>query len=567
MESAQDRSKQTEGKEHRAKPRSDEAGQARKQIAAEALASPQPEAQALTDSRFASSANLGRKAKVMLGLQRSHGNAYVQRLMAQGSQTQQAEERQEVPPEVAEHLEAAWGGGQPLEPASRADMEDAFGQDFGDVRVHTDAGADDISRLLGAQAFTTGGDIFFRQGAYDVDTAQGKETLAHELTHVVQQGGKASTRLPQRVDVTEASGSAEREAQDVATGVALAPVGQARAALGEMVQSQTTFGVLARQRREGAGTEKKSAEQEKKTDEWKEKRHDAERYLESAERAIETKIIGWDTAFTIIGTVYYSAYKEHKLALQGSAEEAALKTEIAFGILSAMTAGSLGWLGEAAGKGVFGTKLTAYMFAGLEDAVQEASAQTFGIVAPQLAPISKDVGTDPKFFEANLHIALNDQTLSVKEFFGKLNTQMDELDLSKFETVEPKDLDAKLKQKLGRMNIMTAPKLHSAQYMADEYERDLWAAWVPQLRQAPEVIVVPIMGEGGIGVPHKGEFKGEGREVTYESPGTPVEARLNHLGITKMAGIGRNFGWFTAHWEIAKLVRWGRSYEPKKFEW
>jgi hypothetical protein len=46
-----------------------------------------------------------------------------------------------------------------------------------------------MSSDLNAQAFTTGNDIYFNEGKYQPDTQSGKSLLAHELTHVVQQGG------------------------------------------------------------------------------------------------------------------------------------------------------------------------------------------------------------------------------------------------------------------------------------------------------------------------------------------------------------------------------------------
>jgi hypothetical protein len=71
----------------------------------------------------------------------------------------------------------------------RQQMENAFGSDFSGVRVHTGAGAHSLNKALNAIAFTTGQDIFFRDSAYDPGSPAGKELLAHELTHVVQQGG------------------------------------------------------------------------------------------------------------------------------------------------------------------------------------------------------------------------------------------------------------------------------------------------------------------------------------------------------------------------------------------
>jgi len=71
-------------------------------------------------------------------------------------------------------------------------MEPRFGADFGGVRVHADAEAHQLNQDLSARAFTTGQDIFFKQGEYSPSSAGGQALLAHELTHVLQQGGTPS---------------------------------------------------------------------------------------------------------------------------------------------------------------------------------------------------------------------------------------------------------------------------------------------------------------------------------------------------------------------------------------
>ena len=83
--------------------------------------------------------------------------------------------------------------GSPLPAETRREMENAFGEDFAHVRIHTNAGAAQASRSLKAQAFTYGNDIFFDEGRYDPSSAGGKRLLAHELTHTVQQRGAIAT--------------------------------------------------------------------------------------------------------------------------------------------------------------------------------------------------------------------------------------------------------------------------------------------------------------------------------------------------------------------------------------
>ena len=94
-----------------------------------------------------------------------------------------------VPPSVHEVLRSP---GNPLPPASRAFFESGFGHDFAKVRIHTDARASDSARNVNARAYTVGRDIVFGRGEYDPQSSAGRHLLAHELAHVVQQGGAGS---------------------------------------------------------------------------------------------------------------------------------------------------------------------------------------------------------------------------------------------------------------------------------------------------------------------------------------------------------------------------------------
>jgi hypothetical protein len=91
-------------------------------------------------------------------------------------------------------LSAQRGGGQPLPAETRAFMESRFGADFRGVRVHADGPAAQLNREIQARAFTHGSDIYFNQGRYSPGTDTGKELLAHELTHTIQQGGVAQLK-------------------------------------------------------------------------------------------------------------------------------------------------------------------------------------------------------------------------------------------------------------------------------------------------------------------------------------------------------------------------------------
>jgi hypothetical protein len=97
-----------------------------------------------------------------------------------------------VAPAVEAGIRGAAGGGRPLPEPVRGAMETAFGTDFKLVRVHADNRSDRLNRSLGARAFTTGTDVFFRGGEFQPHSTLGRHLIAHELTHVVQQGRRGA---------------------------------------------------------------------------------------------------------------------------------------------------------------------------------------------------------------------------------------------------------------------------------------------------------------------------------------------------------------------------------------
>ncbi len=89
---------------------------------------------------------------------------------------------------VSEQIKRRRGKGRQMDKKTQNEMESAFGVDFSDVNIHTDADAVDMSKSLHAQAFTNGKDIYFNAGKYNPQNNDGKRLLAHELTHTIQQG-------------------------------------------------------------------------------------------------------------------------------------------------------------------------------------------------------------------------------------------------------------------------------------------------------------------------------------------------------------------------------------------
>jgi hypothetical protein len=79
--------------------------------------------------------------------------------------------------------------GRPLDEPTRTFMEPRFGRDFGDVRIHADDQAARSALSVDALAYTVDHHVVFGPGAYDPASTSGRQLLAHELTHVVQQTG------------------------------------------------------------------------------------------------------------------------------------------------------------------------------------------------------------------------------------------------------------------------------------------------------------------------------------------------------------------------------------------
>lgn len=96
------------------------------------------------------------------------------------------------------------GKGEKLDDDTRITMETGLGADLKDVSIHKGGDATDMNRELRAQAFTHGKDVFFNQGKYEPDTVGGRHLLAHELTHVVQQGAAEQKVSAEKIDKNNA---------------------------------------------------------------------------------------------------------------------------------------------------------------------------------------------------------------------------------------------------------------------------------------------------------------------------------------------------------------------------
>jgi hypothetical protein len=102
-------------------------------------------------------------------------------------------------------------GGQPLDIQTREFMEFKFGENFGNVKIHTNEKAAEAARAVGALAFTVGQNIVFDHKDYSTWTNEGRKLLAHELVHVVHQTQSSQRTMVQRQPAPQKTSTAKEQ--------------------------------------------------------------------------------------------------------------------------------------------------------------------------------------------------------------------------------------------------------------------------------------------------------------------------------------------------------------------
>ncbi|MGW3950392.1 eCIS core domain-containing protein [Streptomyces sp. NPDC004752] len=158
-------------------------------------------------------------------LQRTVGNTAVRSALRRRAEEPEAETVQRGEQRSSVHEVITSGGGQPLDTDTRTDMEARLGADFSSVRVHTGSVAHESAKEVGAHAYTVGDNVVFQRDSYDPASHRGRVTLAHELTHVIQQrsGPVDGTEAPGGIRVSDPSDRFELEASANAERVMSAP--------------------------------------------------------------------------------------------------------------------------------------------------------------------------------------------------------------------------------------------------------------------------------------------------------------------------------------------------------
>jgi hypothetical protein len=133
----------------------------------------------------------------------SFASPYLTRFASSGIFAQKTEpgaqrvfRQEQSPPNVAADIRAGVSEGSPLPLGVRQFMEPRFNADFSGVKIHTGDKAARLNRQLSANAFAVGNNIFFGKDKFQPESHAGRELIAHELTHTVQQGALSSGAAP-----------------------------------------------------------------------------------------------------------------------------------------------------------------------------------------------------------------------------------------------------------------------------------------------------------------------------------------------------------------------------------
>ncbi len=130
--------------------------------------------------------------------------------------------------------------GQALDSATRTFMEPRFGHDFSQIRIHADPKAASSAQAVNASAYTVGRDVVFGHERYAPETPAGRELIAHELAHTIQQRANVNATPHAPIAIGDTGGLAEKEANEVAGRImADAPVTKPFTSSNQAVQRET----------------------------------------------------------------------------------------------------------------------------------------------------------------------------------------------------------------------------------------------------------------------------------------------------------------------------------------
>jgi len=417
--------------------------------------------------------------------------------------------------------------GQPLDSATRTYMESRFGQDFSQVRVHTDTKAAESAKAVNALAYTIGRNVVFGAGQYTPQTISGKQLLGHELAHVMQQGASRTLAL-QRQQVAGA------EEYGWFPGEASVPKPPAAEAMKPVGAKQVVPSALTREQK-------------------------AVRFytiLSAAYIDLDSRASAWIDAAEKFGLCYYHAYKNHSDTIDAQTAHDKLVASIAFAIINVVGIGAISSLSTIAqAKGSEWTSLSEWKI----NAIEDMSQQVVGKVTDAMAnrPPPKKITEDPLEFYLQLKSALSTHISNSKALLNEIVQRAKDVQLqpgkyAALDSFDPDKFDAKIQSWKAKVLLFRYPPPIPEKAFTEELEKGIWARWAALTLYVPPGPVK--VGRGGA-LYQRGAY--------YKKPGGVIEKRLDFLGITKECGVGE-WGIWTFESEAAKLYRWGKAWKPSR---
>jgi hypothetical protein len=520
-------------------------------------------------------------------------------------------------------IQAERGQGRSLDAPVREQMEQAFGANFADVRLHTDSASQVLNHSVGAQAFTVGSDIFFGPQTAPDDT----QLLAHELTHVVQQRGMNNAGP---LVVGPASDSYEQEADAASRAIAANASPVVGSATGQASQAQrlsenAPFGTQAHtiaehgsgvliQRKPRSKMEQRMEQMEQHMEEMEQRMEQMEQNEEDVKRhedaqnirvkaieldqmwmpRFEERFSGYREAIERISTGMQAASKGFQEAQSKQAEfEAAVMG--ALGAMLTLAGGfefafapGLGKLAGTSGKTAEEIKkLTKEEIKGMEEAGEHAVSAAHSVVdvgldrakegaKPAETPKSESIpgaqapagaaGGDPLAFLTSNLAAIDHQWQSIAQAFAvrsALTRDLSDDQWLNFDVGAQEKIYQQLYDDFLKV-ASPASELASDDIIALVLERHMWASWIKETAEQASKAEKMYQHFGGMEF-GDAESNEDNKNTDYSwfSPGSEIESRLNELNINILAGVELTGHWYSSNspdnWQEL-LVKWAHEY-------
>jgi hypothetical protein len=319
---------------------------------------------------------------------------------------------------------------------------------------------------------------------------------------------------------------------------------------------------------------------------------DNQKRLDTAQRAanqlnaFKDKVLAyaesWQTAARIVGSAYKLAANNHQKALADQARDDALRVQLMFSILTVVASGALGWVINVAQQNRINvlerarwrlqraketnrwvlvpglsedflrkmpTPERRLLIAAGEEMVKAGAGETLSALGPMTVDTSKEsVSEDPQVFQNQRENAVGEVKEKLLLRFSSVHATWAAAPLASWDTYDADTQQAWYEGWLADADQLAgADQLPSMETLAAEFERGIWAKWMPSLKH--------------LNVNHP---QYQLSDEKYDGVGSSIGERFEQLGILRMAGVSLHWYQFAAT-EDKPLIAWAAGYRPKDY--